>query len=275
MTDPTGPGGPDDADDVTLDRDAIPELLHFFDGLDTLAGPLPDPEIRLDHIARASSIATHRWRAGDRPALAPSWGSIGWRVAAVAAGLVVVTVGLGVDDRLPAPAQRVVSSIADQIGIDLPDGSDGRSNTDRPSAKTSPGAGNPGDPERPAPRSQPIDEIDDGTAPGDTSQETGGPEQPTSATPRQGSPASPATPAAPARVGDPGVPADPATPAAPAEPATQAQPERPEQAPAAPARPTIPEQRNEPERPTPPESGVQSEPADDRADADAKSAANP
>lgn len=283
MADPTGPGGPEDADDVRFDRDAIPELRGFFDGLDTLAGPPAGPEVRLDHIARASSIAAGRWQAGDRPGVAPSWRSIGWRVATVAAGLVVVTVGLGADDSLPAPAQRLVSAIADQIGIELPDGepeadggSPGGSTPDRgSSARTGPGAGNPGDPDRNTPGPQPLDETDDDTGAGDTPPEASDPAPPTTTTPRQNpraTPGSPATPAAPATPGDPGVPADRATPA---EPATPAQPERPAKRPLAPTRPTVPEQRNEPQGPSQPETSVQPEPADKSENTDAKSPAKP
>lgn len=193
--------------DAEFDRSAHPALGPFFAGLDDLATPPPDADVRLQHISRAAATAAAS-RASGQPT---PWRTVGWRVAAVAAGMAVVVGGLGADDRLPAPAQRMVSSFADALGVDLPDGSD--RSTGRDEDHDGPGAPEGRDTNRSSDRSE--------STPHDRRQDV----------PR-------ATPAEP---GDPGEPATPAVPADPEKPET---PEHPDAA--QPETPDAPPERPEP-----------------------------
>lgn len=212
-------------DDDHLDRDSNPELIPLFDALDLLAAAPHDPELRAAHIQRAAASACDfidvapdgrwNWRRA-------AW----WRVAAVAAATIAVIAGLGADERLPDPAQRVVSSVADAVGVEVPDGSahsdvdNDHDHVDRPDdtagqSGTSPATpadpGDPGDPAIPA-------------TPADPGQEAGD---------SQHAPAT--TPA------DPGVPGEPATPANPRTSADRPAPSRPGTAGAKTSAPSEPE----------------------------------
>lgn len=215
-------------DDDHLDRDSNPELIPLFDALDLLAAAPHDPELRAAHIQRAAASACDfidvapdgrwNWRRA-------AW----WRVAAVAAATIAVIAGLGADERLPDPAQRVVSSVADAVGVEVPDGSahsdvdNDHDHVDRPDdtagqSGTSPATpADPGDPGDPGDPAIPATPADPGQEAGDS----------------QHAPAT--TPA------DPGVPGEPATPANPRTSADRPAPSRPGTAGAKTSAPSEPE----------------------------------
>lgn len=216
MTDPRGLGGPED-DDVGFDRSAHPALSGFFDALDDLAEPPADADVRLAHIDSAAATAAgngpaHRTGAGD----GRTWGAVGLRAAAVAAALAVIVAGLGSDDRLPAPAQRVVSSIAERVGVDLPDGAgDAEGTPEDPATDAQPGASTGHRPHR-----------DEGTTERPDREPL---EIPRTTSGSAGSPASPAVPASPERRAAPeragGAPPEPPAPAEPEQRTTPTAPE--------------------------------------------------
>lgn len=274
MPDPRGLGGPEH-DDVGFDRHAHPALSGFFDALDGLAEPPADPDVRLTHIARAASTAAEQGPA-HRAGHGWTWRAVGLRAVAAAAALAVVVAGLGADDRLPSPAQRVVSSIAERVGLDLPDGSEDAGDARpspadddvRPGSTTGRGSGGgegtTGGPGRDAPVTPGTtehDELDDPARttpdPPERSDRSADPAVPAA-------PADPATPATPGSADSPAVPAtpaDPADPASPANPTSPANPETPETPdpvgpgehrrpePPAPPAPVEPEQRTTPTTP--------------------------
>lgn len=227
---------------VPFDRDAHPALGSFFAALDDLAAPPADASVRLGHISRAAATAA------ATPTVAASesmWRTVGWRVAAVAAASAVVIGGLGADDRLPAPAQRMVSSLADALGVEMPDGSErsGQADDDSSDGQGGTSPGRSGD-----------------SGPGDGPGVRGG-QAPD--TPR-------ATPA------DPGEPGEPATPAVPADPEKPDKPEQPE--PHQPERPEQPEQPEPTPSSTPAEtapSTVPEQPSDPPGQSDAPPPSNP
>lgn len=192
-----------------LDRDQHPELAGFFGALDDLAVPPADPSLRAAQIQRAA-LAARGALPTEPTAVRWAWRrAASWRVAAVAAAALAIVLGLGADDRLPEPAQKVVSSVADAVGIEVPDGSD----RDAPAAD------------------------DDATGHGDTGERGTTPATPADSN-GPGEPATPATPAQPgngngngngnrdgdepksngATPADPGEPGEPATPATPPAP---------------------------------------------------------
>lgn len=193
--------------DDRLDRTTNPDLHGFFDALDELVAPPADPALRSQQIQRAALLARS---AGPAPASPVLWSwrrAATWRVAAAAAAVAVVA-GLGADDRLPTPAQRAVSSVADVVGIDVPDGSE----RERPAERDGdPGSSRrsgtvpaiPADPRGPGVPATPATPADP-DAPGRDAEPPGKPTEGDEPGPQ------PATPADP---GEPGAPATPATPA--------------------------------------------------------------
>ncbi len=189
--------------DDPLDRESNPGLTVFFDALDELVFPPADPALRTAHIQRAALAA----RAATTDVAAGPWSwrrAASVRVAAVAAATMAIAAGLGADDRLPEPAQRVVSSVADAVGVEVPDGST---------------------------RS---DAVPDHQHDDDDSDDTSGRSGTTTATRADagdpGEPATPATSAVPGRIDDEtrdtpvADPADPADSNEPSQPATPASP---------------------------------------------------
>lgn len=197
--------------DAPFDRTTAPELAGLFDALEALATPPADPTLRAAQIGRASAVAREAAAGGVVTPVTWRWRrSASWRVAAVAAATAAIVAGLGADDRLPEPAQRVVSSVADAVGLDMPDGSGRDASTDStddgtagesgttPAVPATPGG--PGEPATPATPATPGRGNEQGDGQGNR------PDEP----PR----AEPATPADP---GGPGQPATPATPATPSQ----------------------------------------------------------
>lgn len=189
-----------------LDRDQHPELAGFFGALDDLAVPPADRSLRAAQIQRAA-LAARGALPTEPTAIRWAWRrAASWRVAAVAAAALAIVLGLGADDRLPEPAQKVVSSVADAVGIEVPDGSerDGPAADDdatgpddageRGTTPATPAEPNgPGEPATPAIPAQPGNGNGNGNQDGDDPKWSG------------------ATPADP---GEPGEPATPATPPA-------------------------------------------------------------
>ncbi|MDE0804880.1 MAG: hypothetical protein OSA99_16350 [Acidimicrobiales bacterium] len=192
-----------DAED--FDRERHPELAGLFRALDDLAAPPADASLRAGQIQRAALAARGAPRAEPTGAQWAWERAASWRVAAIAAATLAIVLGLGADDRLPEPAQKAVSSVADIVGIEVPDGSER---------------------DDPAERIGTPDTGESGTTPATPAEANG-----------RGEPATPATPAVPGNgnsgngnVGNDGSGngATPADPGAPGEPATPATPPTPE-----------------------------------------------
>lgn len=198
--------------DEPFDRTTDPELTGLFDALDELATAPADPTLRTAQIGRAAAIAREAAAGTVVSPVAWSWRrSASWRVAAVAAATAAIVAGLGADDRLPKPAQRVVSSVADAVGLDVPDGSerdaspddtngDGTAGDSGTTPATAADPGGPGEPATPATPATPGNDDNGGRG--------NAPEAPRRA--------EPAVPAQPGESDEPTTPASPATPSPPA-----------------------------------------------------------
>lgn len=256
VVDHDGPTTPDDGlrDDLTQFVRDEPRLAAFLDRSADVLRTGPDEFTAHRHLVAMRKEAAAAVPARPRVLRTASIS------AAAAVALVVTLAGFGA---LPAPAQQVLSDVADRVGITIPSPADHVPGGEvpaqqHPDPETVPGR--PGGPDR-----SELPGADDGhTSPGPTDGHSGDdrlPKQDRDVPVAPDSQRAPSEPPAP----DPSDQAEqhpPAQPAVPVEPP----PDKPEQAPSPPAPPDPPPRPEPPDVEDPPASGRGSGPSGQGSD---------